>query len=65
MPPPGQIEKELGERRIAHFAPASLVFAEEIPMEHFPGGQLDDKRTKRTKRAEYIRDIVCRNYSII
>ena len=62
MPPPKQVEKELGERRLIHFTPVYLAFGEEIEMEHFPGSKLLDKKTKRNKRAEYIWKKVCQSY---
>jgi len=58
LPPPSQVEKELGERRIIHTSPAFLSFGPEIDMEHFPGSESCDKRTKRGKRAEYIWNLV-------
>lgn len=65
MPPPRQVEKELGERRIIHFTPVYLAFGEEIDMEHFPGSENLDKRTKRNKRAEYIWQQVCHSYQAL
>lgn len=62
MPPPSHVEKELGERRLIHFTPVYLHFGGEIDMENFPGSENLDKRAKRNKRAEYIWQIVCRNY---
>lgn len=62
MPPPQGVEKELGERRTVHFTPVYLAFGEEIDMEHFPGCAGLDKISKRDKRAEFIWEIVCKNY---
>lgn len=62
MPPPSHVEKEVGEKRIINVSPAFLSFGKEIEMEHFPGSELCDKRTKRVKRAEYIMDLVRHNY---
>ena len=62
MPPPGQVEKEVGEKRIIHISPAFLAFGSEIDMEHFPGSVQCDKRTLRTKRAEYIWNLVRQDY---
>lgn len=62
MPPPRHVEKELGERRTVNFTPVYLAFGKEIEMENFPGSENVDKRTKRTKRAEYIWKKVCEEY---
>lgn len=62
MPPPRQVEKELGERRIIHFTPVYLAFGEEIDMQNFPGSENLDKKAKRDKRAEYIWQKVCQSY---
>jgi glycerol-3-phosphate O-acyltransferase len=62
MPPPRQVEKELGERRIIHVSPVYLAFGEEVNMENFPGSENLDKRAKRSKRAEYIWQKVCQSY---
>jgi glycerol-3-phosphate O-acyltransferase len=62
MPPPRQVEKELGEQRIINFTPVYLAFGEEIDMENFPGSEHLDKRAKRNQRAEYIWQQVCQNY---
>lgn len=65
MPPPRQVEKELGERRIIHFTPVYLAFGKEIDMENFPGSENMDKRTKRNKRSEYIWQQVCQIYQAL
>jgi glycerol-3-phosphate O-acyltransferase len=62
MPPPRQVEKELGERRVIHMTPVYLAFGEEIDRDHFSVSENLDKRTKRNKRAEYIWKKVCQNY---
>lgn len=62
MPPPSHVEKEVGEKRVIHRSPAFLAFSDEVAMEHFPGSEHCDKRTKRTKRAEYIWELVRQAY---
>jgi glycerol-3-phosphate O-acyltransferase len=70
MPPPQEVEKELGEKRVVNFTPIYLAFGEEIDMENFSGDEnfegLEsdrlDKKTKRNKRAEYIWQKVCKMY---
>ncbi len=64
MPPPRQVEKELGEKRLARFTPVHLAFAPEIDMDNFPGSENLDKKSKRDKRAEYIWEIVHQNYQL-
>jgi len=65
MPPPSQVERELGEKRMIHVAPVSLAFGKEVDMENFPGSQDGDKKRKRNQRAEYIWQKVCHSYQEI
>lgn len=62
MPPPIQVEKELGEKREVHITPVYLAFGEELDMENFPGSENLDKIGKRSKRAEFIWGKVCESY---
>lgn len=62
MPPPKQVEKELGERRIIQFTPVYLAFGEELDMKNFSGNKNLDKKTERNQRAEYIWKKVCESY---
>jgi glycerol-3-phosphate O-acyltransferase len=62
LPPPALVEKELGEKRIIQRSPAYLSFGQEINMEHFPGSNSLDKKTKRGKRADYIYHLVHQAY---
>ncbi len=63
LPPPEGIRVELGEDRIAGFAPAGLYFGDEI----FPKelSNLEDKKEARKERAEKIHQIVVNNYKKI
>jgi glycerol-3-phosphate O-acyltransferase len=63
MPPPRQVEKELGERRIINFTPVYLAFGKEIDMENFPNSENLDKKAKRNKRADFIWQQVCQMYA--
>jgi glycerol-3-phosphate O-acyltransferase len=54
MPPPLQVEKEIGEKRLAQVSPVYLEFGQEIDMENFPGSENLDKKTKKNHRSEYI-----------
>lgn len=65
LPPPRQVEKELGERREAYFKPVQMAFGEEIDMEVFPGSETDDRKAKRNHRAEHIWKGVCKNYLLL
>lgn len=62
MPPPNQVEKELGEKRQAAHTPVYLAFGQEVEMECFPNSEFLDKRTKRIERANYITDLVKSDY---
>lgn len=63
MPPPRSVEKELGEKRHTKFTPVFLDFCDEVDMENFPGSEeIRDKKTKRTRRTEYIFDKVKEAY---
>lgn len=62
MPPPRNVETEVGERRLIQFTPVYLAFGEEVEMEHFPGSENAERKAKRDKRAEYIWQKVCQNY---
>lgn len=62
FPPPKTVEKELGEKRLVHYAPAHLKFGKEIDMEHFPGSAGVDKKEKRIARGAYIFELVQKDY---
>lgn len=63
LPPPNSVEKKLGERRQAHCTPIHLAFGKEIDMENFPGNDNPDKRQKRKLRADFIWELVRKDYS--
>jgi glycerol-3-phosphate O-acyltransferase len=65
LPPPNSVEKEVGERRQARCSPVHLAFGDEIDMEHFPGSEGLDKKEKRNKRADYIWNLVRKDYHMI
>lgn len=62
LPPPLRIRKEIGELRCAQAAPVHLAFGEEIDMENFPGSHHSDKRIRRKARADYIFELVQKDY---
>lgn len=62
LPPPNSVGKEIGERRHAHCTPIHLAFGKEIDMEKFPGSDIEDKKLRRKARADYIWELVNRDY---
>jgi len=65
LPPPRQIEQTIGEERCPTFTPVHLYFGEEIDMDHFAGGEVMDKKTKRMRRADYIWNLTQQLYKKI
>lgn len=61
LPPPNTVEKEIGERRHASYAPVHLFFEDEVDLnaivDHIP-----EKIEKRKKRAEILSKIVLDAY---
>jgi len=64
LPPPTEIENEIGEKRLAHYTPVFLAFGEELDMENIHG-HLSDKMEKRHARAQAIWQIVHDNYHLL
>lgn len=62
LPPPDNIESELGETRRGQRAPALLAFGKEIDMEHFPGYDTKDRRARREALANHIWNLVRQDY---
>lgn len=54
LPPPKDVQKELGEERKAKRGAAHLWIGPKISMEKFPGSDEKDKHTRREQRALYI-----------
>ena len=65
MPPPHQVEKELGETRQASYTPVSLAFGKEIHWTQLPILKNADKQTQRITRAKYITNLVKREYNLL
>jgi len=62
LPPPQNIQVELGEARLIKRAGIHLAFGPKFDMEHFPGSTIANKHERRQARADYIWDIVNQIY---
>lgn len=62
LPPPQNIQKELGEVRIAKRDGALFSFGEELDLTHFPGSELTDRHKKRQALADHIWGLVNHHY---
>jgi glycerol-3-phosphate O-acyltransferase len=62
LPPPNSLEIDLGEKRHTKATPLGLAFGSEIDMENFPGADASEKRQRRLNRANYIWEIVKKDY---
>ncbi len=65
LPPPKDIEKEMGEVRTTQHAAIHLSFGKEIDMENFPGSNVTNKIEIRKNRANYIWNLVNIDYQKI
>lgn len=65
LPPPKSIQIELGETRCAKNSPVHISFGKEIDMANIPLDKTADKKTQRKKRAEYIWNLVKKDYEIL
>jgi glycerol-3-phosphate O-acyltransferase len=62
LPPPDQVNPQLGEPRSMAATPIRLAFGDELDMEQLPGEEGLDKKQKRLARAEAIWTKVCQDY---
>ena len=62
LPPPEEIQTNLGENRPTNEAPIHLYFGKEISMERFPHFDITEKKKKKDLRAYYIWNLVCDMY---
>lgn len=62
LPPPQTVDIQLGEQRHTQCTPIHLAFGNELEMDHFPGSEGLDKKSKRPIRAEYIWELVNKDY---
>ncbi len=65
MPPPEKIQIEMGEKRITNRGSIFISFSDELDMEHFPGSDEKNKIKRRKNRAQYIHNIVKKEYEKI
>lgn len=65
LPPPADIQIELGEARVTQLADIHLAFGGEVDMENFPGSDEPDKHERRKIRANYIWNLVKEDYEKI
>lgn len=62
LPPPEDIQIELGEKRSAKRGGIHLALCPKIDMEHFPGSEAADRHERRKLRADYIQAQVAKKY---
>ncbi|MBI5346509.1 MAG: 1-acyl-sn-glycerol-3-phosphate acyltransferase [Chlamydiae bacterium] len=65
LPPPEKTQIELGEKRIANKVGISCAFGHEVDMEHFEGSESTDKMQRRKNRADYIYNLVKKDYELL
>jgi glycerol-3-phosphate O-acyltransferase len=63
LPPPETVQTEVGEHRRTQTAAVHLAFGKQINMEYFPDSNLKDKHLRRKARADYIYNLVCKDYN--
>ncbi len=63
LPPPQTIQVELGEARTIKRAGVHLAIGPRIDMEQFPGADSKDKHARRSSRANFICELVRRDYA--
>lgn len=62
LPPPDDVNTELGEERCSKRSAVGIAFGQQIDMDSFPGSECQDRKEKRQKRADYIWDLVNQQY---
>ncbi len=63
LPPPEELQIDLGENRPINEASIYLHFGKEIDMENFPHSDTTDRTKKKDLRAQYIWQLVCKMYA--
>ncbi len=62
LPPPNDVEVELGEERFTEYAGVYAAFGKEIDMINFPGQTNENKLQNRIARSDYIWSLVDKDY---
>lgn len=62
LPPPNDVEVEIGEERFIEYAGVYAAFGKEINMQTFPGHAIENKIQRRVARSEYIWSQVDQDY---
>ena len=62
LPPPNDVEVDIGEERFSEYAGVYAAFGHEIDMQVFPGHANDNKIQRRIARSEYIWSLVGQDY---
>ncbi len=62
LPPPEDIQIDLGEKRPTNEASVYLHFGKEIGMENFPGSDTTDRIRRKELRTHYIWQLCCKMY---
>lgn len=63
LPPPENVQIELGETRLTKRGAIHIAFGGQLDMEHFPGSDEKDKHERRKNRADFICSLVKQDYS--
>jgi glycerol-3-phosphate O-acyltransferase len=63
LPPPENVQIELGETRMTKRGAIHMAFGPQLDMEHFPGSDEDDKHQRRKNRADFICSLVKESYA--
>lgn len=64
LPPPNTVEKDIGEKREAAFAPVHLIFEDEVDLEKL-GEEIPDKQERRKSKAETVSKIILNAYQTL
>lgn len=63
LPPPEDLQVELGEKRLTKEAPVHAHFGKKIDMENFPLSDTTNKKKRKDARTQYIYQLVCNMYA--
>lgn len=63
LPPPQTVQTELGEMRLTQRGGVHLSMGAEIDMENYPGNDIQERQERRKARAEFIWNLVKKQYA--